>query len=65
MGNIIAEFLGIFVVEMLIEGTGYAILRVFLPKVMPTEDKAMLAGLAFWLILALLTALLIWGILIA
>lgn len=64
MGSIIAEFLSAFVVEMLIGGTGYAILRVFFPKVKPTEDKAMLAGLAFWFVLALLTALLIWGILI-
>lgn len=64
MGNIIAEFLGVFVVEMLIVGTGHAILRVAFPKVKPTDNKAMLAGLAFWFVLALLTALLVWGILI-
>lgn len=65
MGSIIAEFLGQFVFEMLISGTGHAILAVTLPGRRRSETMAMLVGLAFWLVLALLTALLIWGIVIA
>lgn len=65
MGSFIVDFISDFVFDMLVLGTGHAILRVVFPNVPPTENKALFAGLSFWLTLALLTALLVWGILIA
>ncbi len=65
MGDIIAGFVSDFVAGMLVEGTGRAILTIVAPGRPHGRAAAILTGLAFWTILAALTFLLAWGILLA
>ena len=65
MGSLVVDFLGSFVADMLVEGTGRAILSVVSRDRPHGTFAATIAGIAFWLSLLVLTALIIWGILLA
>ena len=50
VGRVLAEL----VVEILLQGTGHTLIRIFRPKYQPSDVSCGLAGLVFWLALAAL-----------